>query len=175
MDHQERIVKTTALTEAWAEFWEARTPREQTMLTWGGALLAVAIGWSVLWAPASDGRARLHESLPGLQRQLAQMTAEANEARALSGAAASVAPDGQALKDALTASLADHGLQGAQVQLIGTTVQLQMKNASFPAFTDWLDDARKQYKVQVVEAHMTALKTDGQVDLTASLQPASAR
>ncbi len=168
-------MKTTALTEAWAEFWEARTPREQTMLTWGGALLAVAIGWSVLWAPASDGRARLHESLPGLQRQLAQMTAEANEARALSGAAASVAPDGQALKDALTASLADHGLQGAQVQLIGTTVQLQMKNASFPAFTDWLDDARKQYKVQVVEAHMTALKTDGQVDLTASLQPASAR
>ncbi|MFP6557424.1 type II secretion system protein M [Paraburkholderia sp. B3] len=168
-------MNTTALTEAWAEFWEARSPREQTMLTWGGALLAVAIGWSVLWAPASDGRARLHESLPGLQRQLAQMTAEANEARGLSGAAASVAPDGQALKDALTASLADHGLQGAQVQLIGATVQVQMKNASFPAFTNWLDDARKQYKVQVVEAHMSALKTDGQVDLTASLQPASAR
>ncbi len=168
-------MKTTALSGVWAEFWGARTPREQTILIWGGALLAVAIGWSVLWAPASDGRARLHESLPGLQRQLAQMTAEADEARALSGAAASVAPDGPALKDALTASLADHGLQGAQVQLIGTTVQVQMKNASFPVFTDWLDDARKQFKVQVVEAHMTALKTDGQVDLTASLQPANER
>jgi general secretion pathway protein M len=175
MDHQERIVKTTALTLAWAEFWEARTTREQAILTWGGAVLAVAIGWSVLWAPASDGRARLHESLPGLQRQLAQMTAEADEARGLAGAAASVAPDGQALKDALTASLGDHGLQGAQVQLIGTTVQVQMKNASFPLFTEWLDDARKQFKVQVVEAHMTALKADGQVDLTASLQPAIAR
>jgi general secretion pathway protein M len=174
MDHQERIVKTTALSGVWAEFWGARTPREQAILTWGGALLAVVIAWSVLWAPASDGRARLHESLPGLQRELAQMTAEADEARSLSGAAASVAPSGQALKDALTASLADHGLQGAQVQLIGTTVQVQMKNASFPAFTDWLNDAGKQFKVQVVEAHMTALKTDGQVDLTASLQPPSA-
>jgi general secretion pathway protein M len=173
MDHQERIVKTTALGGVWAEFWEARTPREQMMLTWGGAVLVVAIGWSVLWAPAADGRAHLRESLPGLQRQLAQMTAEADEARSLAGAAASVAPGGQALKDALTSSLSDHGIQGAQVQLIGTTVQVQLKNASFPAWAGWLDDVRKQLKVQVVEAHVTALKTDGQVDLTASLQAAN--
>lgn len=168
-------MKTTALSGAWAEFWDARSTREKTLLTWGGAVLAVAIGWSVLWAPASEGRARLRETLPGMQRQLAQMSAQADEARALAGAAASVAPGGQALKDALTSSLADHGMPGAQVQLIGTTVQVQMKNASFPLFTGWLDDVRKQFKVQVVEAHMTALKTDGQVDLTASLQPANAR
>lgn len=166
-------MKTTALGGVWAEFWDERTPREKLLLTWGGALLAVAIGWSVLWSPAADGRAQLRASLPGLQRQLAQMTAEADEARALAGAAASVAPGGQALKDALTASLADHGMQDAQVQLIGTTVQVQLKNASFPVWTAWLDDVRKQFKVQVVEAHMSALKIDGQVDLTASLQPAS--
>jgi general secretion pathway protein M len=174
MDDQERIVKTTALSGAWAEFWDARTGREKMLLTWGGAVLAVAIGWSVLWAPAADGRAELHASLPGLQRALAQMTAQANEARALAGAAASVAPGGEALKDALTASLADHGMAAAQVQLIGTTVQVQLKNASFPAWTGWLDDVRKQFKVQVVEAHISALKTDGQVDLTASLQSANA-
>ncbi|WP_425469642.1 type II secretion system protein M [Paraburkholderia unamae] len=177
MDHQERIVKTTAMSSAWAEawtnFWEARSTREKTLLTWGGAVLALAIGWSVLWQPAADGRARLRQSLPGMQRELAQMTAEADEARSLAGAAASVAPGGQALKDALTASLADHALTGAQIQLIGTTVQVQMKNASFPAWAAWLDDVRKQFKVQVVEAHVTALKADGQVDLTASLQPAN--
>ena len=37
----------------------------------------------------------------------------------------------------------------------------------------WLDDVRKQFKVQVAEAHIQALKPDGQVDLTASMQPAS--
>nr|WP_321923441.1 type II secretion system protein M [Paraburkholderia guartelaensis] len=162
-----------AWAEAWTNFWEARTTREKTLLTWGGAVLALAIGWSVLWQPAADGRAHLRESLPGMQRELAQMTAEADEARSLAGAAASVAPGGQALKDALTASLADHALTGAQIQLIGTTVQVQMKNASFPAWAAWLDDVRKQFKVQVVEAHITALKADGQVDLTASLQPAN--
>lgn len=182
MDDQERIVKTSAssawtqaLSDQWSEFWEARTAREKVLLTWGGAVLAVAIGYSVLWQPAADGRARLRESLPAMQRQLAQMTAQADEARALAGAAASVAPGGQALKDALTASLSDHGMPGAQVQLIGTAAQVQMKNASFPAWSAWLDDVRKQYKVQVVEAHITALKADGQVDLTASLQPANAR
>jgi general secretion pathway protein M len=178
MDHQERIVKTTALggaAELWTEFWEARSAREKTLLTWGGAVLGLAIGYSVLWQPAADGREHLRESLPAMQRQLAQMTAQADEARALTGAAASVAPSGQALRDALTASLSDHGLGGAQVQLIGTTVQVQMKNVSFPAWTAWLDDVRKQFKVQVVEAHVTALKADGQVDLTASLQPANTR
>jgi len=176
MDDQECIVKTTttALSGAWTEFWSARTEREKALLTWGGAALAVAIVWSMLWAPAAAGRAQLRESLPALQRELSQMMAQANEARSLSGAAASVAPGGQALKDALTASLASHGIQGAQVQLIGTTVQVQLKNASFPVLTGWIDDVRKQFKAQVVEAHASALKTDGQVDMSVSLQPANA-
>ena len=161
------------LLNTWAGFWDARTPREKALLTWGGAVLAIVIIWSVLWAPAQEGRARLRESIPGLQRQLSQMTAQANEARALSAAAQGVAPTGGALKDALTASLNDHGLAATQVQVIGNAVQIQLKNASFPAWTEWLDDARKQFKVQVSEAHVTGLKQDGQVDLTASLQPAT--
>lgn len=138
-------------------------------------MLAVVIAWSVLWAPAQEGRARLRESLPTLQRQLAQMTAQSSEARQLSAAAQGVAPTGAALKDALTASLGDHGLAATQVQVIGNVVQVQMKNASFPTWTSWVDDVRKQFKVQVAEAHVTALKEDGEVDLTASFQPSTAK
>ncbi len=161
------------LLDAWAGFWSARNAREKTLLTWGSAVLAVVIAWSVLWAPAQEGRAHLLGVLPGMQRQLAQMTAQANEARALASVAQGVAPTGGALKDALTASLNDHGLAPTQVQVIGNAVQIQLKNASFPAWTSWLDDVRRQFKVQVVEAHVTALKEDGQVDLTASLQPST--
>jgi general secretion pathway protein M len=163
------------LAQTWAGFWDQRTDREKALLTWGGAVLAVVIAWSVLWAPAQEGRARLRESLPTLQRQVAQMTAQANEARQLSAAAQGVAPTGAALKDALSASLSDHGLAATQVQVIGNAVQVQMKNASFPAWTAWVDDVRRQFKVQVAEAHVTALKEDGQVDLTASLQPSTAK
>jgi general secretion pathway protein M len=163
------------LAQTWAGFWYQRTDREKALLTWGGGVLAVVIAWSVLWAPAQEGRARLRESLPTLQRQLAQMTAQANEARQLSAAAQGVAPTGGALKDALTASLSDHGLAATQVQVMGNAVQVQMKNASFPVWTAWVDDVRRQFKVQVSEAHVTALKEDGQVDVTASLQPSTAK
>ena len=156
----------TELAQTWASFWDARTEREKTLLLWGGAALGVVIAWSILWAPAQDGRAHLRETLPAMQRQLAQMTAQADEARRLSAAAQGVTPTGGALKDALSASLTEHGLAAVQVQL---------KNASFPAWTVWVDDVRRQFKVQVSEAHVTALKTDGQVDLTASLQPSTAK
>ncbi|CAG4911028.1 type II secretion system protein M [Paraburkholderia saeva] len=163
----------TALADTWAGFWDARSTREKTLLTWGGAVIAVALAWSVLWVPAQEGRAHLRETLPTMRRQLAQMTAQANDARALSAAAQGVAPTGGALKDALSASLTDHGLAATQMQVIGNAVQIQLKNASFPAWTAWLDDARRQFKVQVAEAHVSALKDDGQVDLTASLQPST--
>jgi general secretion pathway protein M len=174
MDDQERSVKKQ-IGDLWAEFWDGRTQREKTLLMWGGLVGAIAIVYLVLWAPAYEGRARLRESLPGMQRQLAQMTAQANEARSLAGEVEGVMPTGQVLKDALAKSLADSGMPPTQVQLVGAAIQIQLKNASFPMWTAWLDDVRRQYKVQVAETHIQALKPDGQVDLTASLQPASAK
>jgi general secretion pathway protein M len=164
MDDQERPMKAE-IARSLSEFWEVRTPREKTLLMWGGLALGLAY----------EGRARLRESLPVMQRQLATMTAQANDARSLAPAAEGVMPTGGALRDALAKSLADNGMQPTQIQVIGAAVQIQLKNASFPNWTMWLDDARKQFKVQVSEAHVTALKPDGQVDLTASLQPAGAK
>ncbi|TKC83512.1 type II secretion system protein M [Trinickia terrae] len=163
----------TALANSWASFWDARNAREKTLITWGGVVLGVAIAYSVLWAPAQAGRAQLRETLPQMQRKLAAMTAQSDEARKLALAAQGVAPTGIALKNALAASLTDHGLSAAQVEVAGNAVEIQLKNASFPTWTMWVDDVRKQFKVQVSEAHITALKTDGQVDLNASLQPAA--
>ncbi|KVN93434.1 general secretion pathway protein GspM [Burkholderia ubonensis] len=161
------------LNQTLTQFWGERTPREKNLLGWGGAVLAVAIAYSVLWSPAQEGRARITRALPAMRAELAKMTAQANEARSLTAAAQGVAPTGAALKDALTASLSDHGMPGGQIQLLGNGVQIQLKNASFPAWTQWLDDVRKQFKVQVGEAHVTALKDDGQVDLTAVMQPST--
>jgi general secretion pathway protein M len=163
------------LAQAWAGFWDVRTDREKALLTWGGAVVTIVVAWSVLWAPAQDGRMHLRDTLPSLRRQLAQMTAEAAEARRLSAAAQGVAPTGGALRDALAASLTDHGLSGAQVLVLGNAVQVQLKNVSFPQWVSWVDDVRRQFKVQIAEAHVSALKENGQVDLTASLQPSSTK
>lgn len=66
------------LNETLKQFWGERTPREKTLLGWGGAVLAAAIAYSVLWAPAQEGRARITRELPSMRRELAQMTAQAN-------------------------------------------------------------------------------------------------
>ncbi|CAB3718898.1 type II secretion system protein GspM [Trinickia soli] len=163
-----------ALSDVWAGFWEPRTAREKLLLTWGGVAIGVVVAYSILWAPAQQGRAHLRETLPAMQHQIAQMTAQADEARALAPAAQGVAPTGGALRDALAASLTQAGIATTQVRLAGDAVQIEAKNASFPAWTMWVNDARKQFKVRVIELHATALKVDGQVDLAATLQPATA-
>jgi general secretion pathway protein M len=162
----------TQLNDLWRDFWDARNPRERLLLGWGGAIAAAALAYSVLWAPAAAGCARLERELPEMRHALARMTAQADEARMLSSAAQGIAPTGAALRDALATSLEAHGLGGAQLQVAGSGVQLQLKNAAFPAWVTWLDEARKQFKVKVGEAHVTGLATAGQVDLTAQLLPA---
>lgn len=59
-------MKMAAVANAWEAFWEPRTAREKMLLGWGGAVLAVAIAYSVLWAPAEAGRANLQQRIESL-------------------------------------------------------------------------------------------------------------
>jgi general secretion pathway protein M len=174
MDYPEQPMKSV-LTDTWLAFWGERSAREKTLLTAGAAVLCLLLLYSVLWAPAQAGRAALRAQLPTMQRQLAQMSAQANEARGLASNAQSAAPSGSALRDAVGASLVEHGLTQANVSSAGDGVQVSLKNAAFGTWVGWLDDARKQYKIQVVESHITALKEVGQVDLNATLQAPPAK
>jgi general secretion pathway protein M len=163
-----------ALGDALSEFWDAREAREKRLLTIGGTVIGLAIVYSVAWAPAFDGRQKLREELPRERAALAQMQAEARQAREFSGAAAGDAPSGDTLRQAMTDSLAAHGLPSVQVSAIGDSMQVRAKNVSFGDWISWVDDMRKQNKVKVSEANVTALDKDGQVDLDATLAPAVA-
>jgi len=98
------------------------------------------------------------------------MTEQANEARALNSAVISVPPTGMILLDGMKTSLAGEGLQGAELTSVGHVLQLQINNAPFSRCVAWLDRVRREYKVQVVEAQVTALPHPGDVNLTATLQ-----
>jgi general secretion pathway protein M len=164
-----------AIASALGDFWGERNPREKKLVSVAAAMLAVAVLYSVLWDPAQTNRAQLRAQLPALQSKLARMNAEAQEARTLAGASQAVAPSGRALREALIASLTQRGLAPTHVNVAGSAVQFELKNAPFGTWIQWLDDMRKQFKVKVVEAHVTALKADGQVDVNATLQPASVK
>src|SRR5258707_14708789 len=113
---------------------------------WGGLVAAIALVYLVLWAPAYEGRARLRSTLPAMQLQLAQMTAQANEARSLAGGGQGVTPTGGALRDAAAKSPADNNMPPAQAQGVGAGVQIQLKNAAFPEWAGGVRSGRERFR-----------------------------
>ena len=53
--------------EAFATYWLARTEQERRFLGAGAIVVALALVYSVLLAPALDGRAKLTKALPEMR------------------------------------------------------------------------------------------------------------
>jgi general secretion pathway protein M len=151
-------------------FWNARNAREQAILGGGAAVLALVIGYSVLWEPAATQTVKLQRALPVLRADLAEMDTLAQEARGLSSTAA--APlRGEALAQALQDSLAPHSLQAARLTSVGeSSVQVQFDKVPFGAVSAWLQDVRQQQRLKVSDARFIYVGATALVNVTATLQ-----
>ncbi|UIF86023.1 type II secretion system protein M [Cupriavidus sp. UYPR2.512] len=163
-----------SVPQAWQErfnaFWSARNPREQAILAGGGAVLALVIGYLVLWEPAADGRERLARNLPKLRADLAEMETLAQEARGLK---ATPAPSlrGDALTQALQDSLGQHGLKATRLAAgADNSVQVQLDKVPFGAVSGWLQDVRQQQRMKVIDARIVYVGATALVNVSATLQ-----
>ncbi|MEW6342574.1 MAG: type II secretion system protein M [Pseudomonadota bacterium] len=162
-----------AIQAALTEWFEARAPREKRLLVAGVALLIVVLLYSVLWAPAWDGCSHIRASLPRLQDEVAQVQMQLDEARSLKGDAAIRAPEGVALRDALSASLSQAGVPAPQITVLGKGVQVEVKNVPFGVLMVWLDEVRRTEHVRVVSAHAKGEMQPGHASVSVTLQPAA--
>lgn len=148
-------------------FWEARSEQERKLLTLGSAVVVLALAWAVLFAPAMEGRAQLKKSLPELRQQAAQLQALAAQAATLSGSApVDVAVMSRA---SLVRTLAARSLTAQSVDVTGQYAKLELRSVSFGALLQWLDAVRREGRITVQDASISAQATPGLVDATLTL------
>jgi general secretion pathway protein M len=162
------VSKIAQVRERLAVAWLARSEQERKMLTIGGAVAAVLLVYALFVAPALTGRAELEKALPQLRQDAAQMRAMALEAGTLARQpVAQVAP---MTRESLTASLAALSINPASLAVTGETARLQLHGVSFANLVGWLDAQRREARITVQEAAVTAQDAAGQVDANLTLR-----
>jgi general secretion pathway protein M len=148
-------------------FTEDHTSQHPNFLSVSGALMLLLLVYATLFAPAMEGRAQLEKSLPQLRQQAAQLQALAAEAATLSGQApVQVAPMTSVI---LNASLTARGLTAQSVGVTGEFAKLELRGVSFAALVQWLDGLRRENRISVQEASISAQAVPGIVDATLTL------
>ncbi len=150
------------------DFWGALSAHERRLVALAGAVVALALVYGLLLAPAFHGRAQLAAELPLLRQQAAELQALAKEAAALSGTPP--APVAPLSREALTSSLAAHGLAPQSVSVTGEYAKLQLKDAPFAGLINWLEAQRMEGRIVVQEANIVAQPIPGQVAATLTLR-----
>jgi general secretion pathway protein M len=150
-----------------AAFWMERTEQERRFLGVGGAVLGLALFYSLLISPALDGRAKLRKELPELRQQAAELQSLALEAASLRGQN-TIAPapmTGESLKSGMSA----RGLVPQSVAITGEYAKVQLNGAPFAAVVTWLDAVRSESRITVQDANFVAQDTAGMVNATLTL------
>lgn len=148
-------------------FWAARTQQEQKFLAVGGVVVGVLLFYAILVGPALDGRAALQKSLPKLRQDAAEVQALAGQAARVKQQSVLQVPP--MTRDGLSASLAARGLNPASLSLTGEYAKLQLNGAQFAGLVSWLDALRRENRIAVQEASITAKDEAGLVDASITL------
>lgn len=165
------VTAIVKLRERVALYWMARTEKERTYLTVGGATVAGALVFMLFIDPAVTGIARLTKQLPELRTEQARMQALAQEAGELARQApVQVTP---MTKEALTASLTARSLTPTSIAMTGDYAKLQFTGVSFAGLYSWLDAQRNEHRIEVQDLAVTAGTPVGQVDATLTLRQAT--
>lgn len=158
----------TQLKQRLELFWLARSEQERKLLTIGAAVVLLALIYSVLIGPALSGRAQLQKELPQLRQQAAQLRALAQEAAELARQPVpQVAP---MTRESLAASLTARGMTAESLTLTGEYAKVQLNGVAFANLVSWLDTQRRENRIAVQDAAITAQAKPGQVNATLTLR-----
>ena len=158
----------TGLRERVALYWNVRTEQERAFLGAGAAILLATLVYVILIAPAVSGRATQGRALPELRQQAAQMQAMAQEAAQLAGQRVSATMP--MTRESLTASLTARSITPLSLTMTGDYAKLDLKDVPFAGLLAWLDVQRREQRILVLEATLSAQTNAGLVDAQLTLR-----
>lgn len=164
--------------KAW---WYGRSSSERRTLTIGGVILAVMLGYFVIWKPIHDTTARMQQDLQRQQELLAWMQPAVAEIRAMGGAAMTESTTAGSNGQALFA-LADQSARQAGLGQVLTRVEpsgeggarVVFEKISFDTLMQWLAELRNDHGIQATQVTVRRVELEGRVDAQILLEGAGA-
>jgi general secretion pathway protein M len=142
-------------SQAWRQAWDARSPREKTLLRAAAFLLAVVVVWQWAWAPAwrtwQEATTR-QAALDSQTQRMLQWQAQAKGLQKPSTISRAEATQW------LEKNLADLG-PNAKLSLTGDDVTLRVEAAPALAMARWLSQAREHAQTLPHQAQMQQAQT----------------
>jgi len=146
--------------------WGQLAPRERQLLLAGGALLGLALLYTLVWQPLHKEVARLRVDTPKAAAQLARMREQAALIQPLRGRVATAPASGN-LVQAVEQSATGRGLrkQISRLEADGSNgVQVTAEAISFNSLVAWLADLRDNQALVVDNLVLDAHNQPGAVN-----------
>jgi general secretion pathway protein M len=160
-----------------AAAWERMSERDRRTLAIGALVVALLLGWAVVWHPLSMRRAELRETVETQRRDLAYVrvaTADVDRLRA-AGMQSRGDRQGRSLLALADATARSAGLEGAlrRVEPVGTSgVRVSFEFASFDVLIAWIEQLTREYGVEATDFSADRADGVGLVNARVTLQDA---
>ncbi|MDR3389159.1 MAG: type II secretion system protein M [Rudaea sp.] len=160
------------MIRAW---WDALQARERRMLGVGAVVVALLLGWALLWYPLAHARNDLEKRVMHQREDLVSMQQALGEARELhaQGARGRGERQGKSLLALADVTARGAGLEGALKRVEptgGKSVRVSFEVANFDALMSWLDALVRDYGVQATDFSADKVEGLGLVNARATLE-----
>ncbi len=154
---------------AWRDWYQAREPRERTLIAVGASAVAVVILYSLTWVPLAAEYQGKKDAVEKLRKDVEWMREAVVELRVL-GQSQSSTPQAAATRESLP-TLLERTARTVNLQDIIRRIeplgedkaQLTFENAGFNELIIWLDLLRRQHSLNVNTVNIERGQVAGQV------------
>jgi general secretion pathway protein M len=157
------------------ERWNALAPREQQALAIGAVVVALLLGWALVWQPLAQARARLAQRVSTDRAALAAMRAAQAELPTLNAAVARAGVDrqGKSLLALADASARNAGLGNALKRVepaSARSVRVNFEGANFDQLVGWIENLARDYGVEASDVSADRAEGLGSVNARVTLE-----